>query len=149
MPALAKTKNLEVPSAPDTKRRSLTDRIQDLINRFWLLELFACILSWIIIAIIAAGLNHLDNKSVLFYAWSGYSNTILVLLSTILRAALMIPVVGSIAQLKWHHFRGSNTRGLDELETFSDATGGSIGALKLLMMFKFTYAPRYQTIRLH
>lgn len=121
---------------PISTNRSLISRIEDFSNRFWLFELFACILSWVIIAIIAAGLNRLNNKPVLYFSWGGYSHTILVLLSTILRAALMIPVVGSLGQLKWHHFRGSDTRELKALETFNNAAGGSIGSLKLLIMLK-------------
>jgi hypothetical protein len=115
-----------------TKKMGFSDRLAEFNHRFWIFEGCACFISWIALLIVVGGFFELNNRP-----YKNWPSSVLTFLVTVMKAALMIPVVGSIGQLKWHHFRGKNASGLKVLETYSDAARGSTGALKLLKLLKF------------
>jgi hypothetical protein len=126
-----------VPAGLPPMKGGFKQRFSELNNRFWILEICASILSWIALLVILVLLVFVDNKPVSLYSFGKYVTTVLEVLSTVLKASLMIPVVGSLGQLKWRLFRGSQPYGLAALEKFNDAARGSLGSLKLLKEIKF------------
>jgi hypothetical protein len=121
-----------IPDARQPKKKSFSDRMAELNHRFWLFEVAACVLAWVVLLLICGGFVILNKKPI-----NGWAGSVLTFLTNVLKACLMIPVVGSIAQLKWHHFRTADHSGLKALETYNDAARSSIGGLKLIKMFKF------------
>ncbi|GAB7360670.1 hypothetical protein MBLNU230_g0549t1 [Neophaeotheca triangularis] len=63
-------------------------------------------------------------------------NTLVALLSTLSRTALIIPVASCISQLKWIHLMHS-PRPLREIQTFDDASRGPWGSLGLIWRLHF------------
>ncbi|KAJ8117992.1 hypothetical protein OPT61_g922 [Boeremia exigua] len=58
-------------------------------------------------------------------------NTLIAILSTLSRTALMVPVASCISQLKWLHLVGAS-RPLLEVQVFEDASRGPWGSLMLI-----------------
>ncbi|KAF2137036.1 uncharacterized protein K452DRAFT_199136, partial [Aplosporella prunicola CBS 121167] len=58
-------------------------------------------------------------------------NTLVAILSTLGRGALLVPVTSCISQLKWLHFMGSPRR-LHDIEMFDEASRGPWGAFTFL-----------------
>ena len=58
-------------------------------------------------------------------------NTVIAILSTLSRTALLVPVTSCISQLKWIHLV-SSPRPLREFQVFDDASRGPWGALELI-----------------
>jgi hypothetical protein len=63
-------------------------------------------------------------------------NTLVALLSTLSRTALIVPVASCISQLKWIHLV-SSPRPLRELQVFDDASRGPWGSLELIWKLHF------------
>jgi hypothetical protein len=63
-------------------------------------------------------------------------NTLVALLSTLSRTALIVPVASCISQLKWIHLVNS-PRSLRELQVFDDASRGPWGSLELIWRLHF------------
>ncbi|KAF3053385.1 hypothetical protein E8E11_011807 [Didymella keratinophila] len=58
-------------------------------------------------------------------------NTLIAILSTLSRTALMVPVASCISQLKWIHL-ASTSRPLRDVQVFDDASRGPWGSLELI-----------------
>jgi hypothetical protein len=86
----------------------------------------ACLISWIALLAIIGILTFVNGKPVLLYSFGSYITSVLEVLTTILKIALMIPVVASMGQLKWRLFRGDRPYELAALEKFDDAAPGSL-----------------------
>jgi hypothetical protein len=125
-----------VPMGLPPMKGGFKQRFSELNNRFWILEICACILSWIALLAILLLLMFVDKKPVSLYLLGRYINTVLETMSMVLKASLMIPVVGSLGQLKWRLFRGNRPYELAAIEKYNDAARGSLGALKLLKEIK-------------
>jgi hypothetical protein len=63
-------------------------------------------------------------------------NTLIAVLSTLSRTALLVPVASCISQLKWIHLVGS-PRPLREIQVFDDASRGPWGSLELIWSLNF------------
>lgn len=63
-------------------------------------------------------------------------NTLLAILSTLSRTALLVPIASCISQLKWIHFVGSPHK-LRELQLFDDASRGPWGSWTLIRGLHF------------
>jgi hypothetical protein len=57
-------------------------------------------------------------------------NSVLAILTTLTRAALLVPIISCIGQLKWLHYRNPNS--LDHLDLFDSTAPGPWGSLLLL-----------------
>jgi hypothetical protein len=73
-------------------------------------------------------------------------NTAVAFISTLCRMAFLVPVVESLAQLKWNWFR--SPRPLHDFKVFDEATRGPLGSLKLVVRTRARYAlPSKLTLR--
>ncbi|TLS28046.1 hypothetical protein PpBr36_01641, partial [Pyricularia pennisetigena] len=98
----------------------------------WLIETVSlvfsllCVIGLVVILVLIQG-RKVDEWPVILTP-----NTFVSLLSTLSKAALLVPVANSIGQLKWLHFEQGRPRRLVDLEVFDGATRGPAGALSLL-----------------
>jgi hypothetical protein len=80
-------------------------------------------------------LKKIDNQDLYHWTWRWEPNAVLAFSVTIMKATMMIPVASSIGQLKWRWFR--NSRELDGMEHFDEASRGALGSFRLLLRLKF------------
>ena len=100
----------------------------------WPLEISAAALSIACVAGMVALLVALDGKPYVPWRILGAAitpNSLLSILSTLSKSALLLAVAEGLGQLKWNYFR-QKSRGLLDLQVFDEATRGPFGALKLL-----------------
>ncbi|KAF2473179.1 uncharacterized protein BDR25DRAFT_129425 [Lindgomyces ingoldianus] len=122
------------PRTHDSRRRWKW-KLRNFASKFWLWEMFACLISLGVAGVIYWQLKTLDGQLIWYwdYGWSPTSG--LAFAVTITKASMMIPVASALGQLKWHWFRTS--RKLDGMEHFDEASRGVLGSLRLLWRLKF------------
>ena len=82
-------------------------------------------------------------------------NTVIAIVSIIMRASLLVMVGGALNQSPWNEFaqrKQSNQKQqvghpLKDLDLFGEAANGSWGSLKLLCRTKFRYGPYHSIVR--
>ncbi|KAF3006873.1 hypothetical protein E8E13_010919 [Curvularia kusanoi] len=101
--------------------------------RDWQWEFGACAFSVGCLATIVGVLAAYQHRSLASWTFVlGISvNTLIAILSTFSRTALMVPVASCISQLKWIHLVGGS-RSLQEMQVFEDASRGPWGSLELI-----------------
>jgi hypothetical protein len=102
------------------------------IFRTWSLETLAIAFAIGLIASIGSVLAVYDGKPVPDWGANLNLNALLALLSTILRAILVIIVAQIISQRKWDWFGVQRARPLADLQQFDDGSRGAYGALLLI-----------------
>jgi hypothetical protein len=102
------------------------------IFRTWILEGLALVLAIGLIAAIAGILAVYDGKPVPDLGVNLSLNALLALLSTVLRALLVIIVAQIISQRKWDWYKITSARPLSDLQKFDAGSRGSLGALQLI-----------------
>lgn len=106
--------------------------------RWWTLELVASLLSLVTFAIIVVVLNHYDGRPQRDWPYNHLTiNSLIALLSTINRAALVLPIAAGLSQGKWLWFsprkRGvASARSLADLDVFDNASRSVWGSFQLL-----------------
>jgi hypothetical protein len=108
------------------------------IFRTWAQETIAIVLAIGLIAAIASVLAVHNGKPVPDWGANLNLNALLALLSTFLRALLVIIVAQVISQRKWDWYGVDRTRSLADLQKFDAGSRGAFGALLLLptVLFK-------------
>ena len=118
---------------------------KDLVRWWWAWEVLATTISIAATISLIVVLSQADGrlqKSWTFGAAQLTINTIIALLSTVIRAALLIAVAGALNQSMWNRFSPSKggasgpSRPLEDLDTFGGAATDSWGSLKLLWRTK-------------
>lgn len=106
--------------------------------RDWYWELIAAVFSLACVVAIVVILRTYQEKSL--SSWHFYfdttPNTIIALLSTLSRTALIVPVASCISQLKWIHL-ASSPRRLREFQVLDEASRGPWGSLNLIWSLHF------------
>ncbi|KAK7978616.1 hypothetical protein PG996_004671 [Apiospora saccharicola] len=99
-------------------------------NGSWMFEFIACFISTLALAAILVTLGLMDGRPLRTWPMKITLNSFVAFMSTIAKAALVIPVAEGISQLKWIWF---GTKGsLEDIQKFDQASRGSWGSLKLL-----------------
>ncbi|KAK8036952.1 hypothetical protein PG991_001266 [Apiospora marii] len=96
----------------------------------WVFEFVACFISTLALAAIIVTLALMDGRPLQRWPMKITLNSFISFMSTIAKAALVIPVAEGISQLKWIWFR--NKGSLEDIQKFDQASRGSWGSLKLL-----------------
>lgn len=140
-----------MPSSPPKVRQSDREprtaflqrwlRLRQYAHKYWILEASASLLSLLIFAAIVGILIWYDDT--IYGASSTQGDAmkrprifpVLALLSTIMRATMLLPVAAAIGQLKWSWFR--SPRCLIDMERFDEAAGGILGSAKLIFTLRF------------
>jgi hypothetical protein len=75
---------------------------------------------------------HLDQKPQQIWKHRLEPNTVLAIISTFVKTAMMVPVVSCISQLKWHHF-ASKPSSLSYLDIMDRCSRGPWGSFAFLL----------------
>lgn len=108
------------------------------ILRHWCLEILTLFVSIGLLAAIIILLCVYDGKTMPEWPLSINLNTVISLLSTFLRAAMLAAVAEIIGQVKWTWFT-ERTRPLHHLQDFDSASRSMIGSLRLLAIVLWNY----------
>lgn len=99
------------------------------VLRFWIWEVLSlCLAIGMLVAIVLV-LNHFHGQIVPQWRFSITINTLVALLATIARAAILTAVAEILGQVKWSWF--SRPRPLNNLQHFDNASRGLLGSLAL------------------
>ncbi|OTA55100.1 hypothetical protein K449DRAFT_438930 [Hypoxylon sp. EC38] len=101
---------------------------------WWLFEIIAWVVSAISLAVIIIVIAVTDEKPLPQWPMNITLNSFVSFMSTLMKAALVIPVTEGISQLKWVWFKKAES--LDDIQTFDEASRGTWGSLKLLFKTK-------------
>ncbi|KAH8879089.1 hypothetical protein GQ53DRAFT_672833 [Thozetella sp. PMI_491] len=98
---------------------------------WWWWEIGSALLSTLSMGLIVFILNRADNIPLESWPYSIKINTLIAVLTTIGKAAMLGPVASCLSQLKWQHF-SARPRRLQELQVFDDASRGLWGSFMFL-----------------
>ncbi|KAI0131841.1 hypothetical protein BJ170DRAFT_222673 [Xylariales sp. AK1849] len=102
------------------------------VLRFWSWEVLSLAVAIGLVAATVAILAHFDRQELPEWPFSINLNTLIALLSTILRAAMLVAVAEVLGQLKWSYF--SRPRPLKHLHDYDRASRSVNGSIKLLFV---------------
>lgn len=100
------------------------------VFRYWLWEIVSLAITVMLLAAIIALLCHYEGQQVPRWPFSINLNTLIALLSTILRTTMLVSAAEVISQAKWIWF--SEPRPLSHLQDFESASRSVTGSFKLL-----------------
>ncbi|KAI0832181.1 hypothetical protein F5Y06DRAFT_307492 [Hypoxylon sp. FL0890] len=101
---------------------------------WWLFEIIAWVVSAVALAVIIIIIAVTDEKPLPQWPMNITLNSFVSFMSTLMKAALIIPVTESISQLKWVWFKKAES--LEDIQTFDEASRGTWGSVKLLFKTK-------------
>lgn len=120
------------------RRLSLYSRFLLWADKWWLWETLACFLASSCLVAIVVVLVVAHGDPVAVWEFGSFTlNSIVALLSTIMRVALMVPIAGAIGQQKWLWFQTrqpgrASSNPLEDMELIDSASRGPWGGLILL-----------------
>lgn len=110
------------------------ERLRDLIDAFWLLEISAWIISAAAISVTIIALFHYDGEPIPHWPYGLTMNTTISIFSIIVKACVLVPIAASISQLKCLWIQ--KERPLQDIQTFDEASRGPWGSFGLLCRTK-------------
>lgn len=110
-------------------------KLRNVASNFWLWDTSACLLSLGLSGAIGWQLMRLDGNPLSTWDYRLSPQSTLAFAVTIAKAAMLIPISSALGQLKWHWFR--QTRKLDGMEHFDEASRGVLGSIRLLFRIRF------------
>ncbi|KAF1982960.1 hypothetical protein K402DRAFT_185009 [Aulographum hederae CBS 113979] len=116
---------------PSGQKQSIHASFAALVSG-WYFELLSIVLSAFCLVVIMVVLLRFDNEEIPLPYYGLTINTMISILSGILKASLLVPTTEAVSQLKWSWFR-DGPRDLNDLEVFDNASRGPWGSLILRM----------------
>ncbi|KAF5978832.1 hypothetical protein FCOIX_5634 [Fusarium coicis] len=110
-------------------RVSWENTLRRIIEGWWQ-EMLCCLVSVVALVVLTLTLRKFNNQPLPDWPSGITLNTVLACISTVCRAALLIPVTEGLAQAKWVWFK--QPRPLKDFEAFDKASRGLGGSLSLL-----------------
>ncbi|KAJ5930872.1 hypothetical protein N7466_006365 [Penicillium verhagenii] len=98
----------------------------------WTWEISSAVLSVIGIALLVVFLISIHGKPYAEWQYTASPNTIISIISVIIKAALLNIVSACLGQLKWRLYKRSNCAPLEYMQAIDEASRGSWGSLKIL-----------------
>ncbi|KAH6712655.1 hypothetical protein BKA61DRAFT_737007 [Leptodontidium sp. MPI-SDFR-AT-0119] len=126
-------------TAASRTRRDFSPRILLLMADLWIWEILSCVLATICLVVIVAILDvHQDRP---LPQWPNYIsiNSLIAIMTAIMKASLMLPVAEGICQLKWLWFSNSDPGPLSMMENFESGSRGPWGAFMLMVQLRKHY----------
>ncbi|KAI0380397.1 hypothetical protein F5Y04DRAFT_97592 [Hypomontagnella monticulosa] len=123
--------SFEQPSPPGEAPEGIPETRRHHVFRFWVWEIVSVFVSFGLIAATFSILSNYNEKKVPEWPLSINLNTLVALISTIMRAAMLVGVAEVISQTKWSWF--SRPRRLRDLQYFDEASRSVSGSVKLLV----------------
>ncbi|KAI8966089.1 hypothetical protein F5Y11DRAFT_366345 [Daldinia sp. FL1419] len=120
------TKEDKVASEPKV------ERLSTIASWWWWWEIGGSLLSLISISLIIPVLKQVDDQPIESWPYSIRPNSMIAVLTTIAKTAMMIPIASCLSQLKWGHFQ-HRSNPLHHLQLYDDASRGPWGCFLLLL----------------
>lgn len=103
-------------------------------SSWWWWEIGSAAVGVVCMGLIALILSKSDGMLLDAWPLQIKPNSLIAVLTTVGKAAMLVPVTACISQLKWRHFGGVKAaQPLRDLQLFDDASRGPWGALLLLI----------------
>ena len=99
----------------------------------WWWEIGSVALSLTCMALLVSMLLKSDGMELEKWDMPIQPNSLIAVLTTVAKTAMMVPVASCLSQLKWRHFTGGSTDSLYALQVFDDASRGPWGSFMLLL----------------
>lgn len=97
----------------------------------WMKEIIWCIVSVILVVVLVIILAQYDNKELPKWKMGLTLNTVIAIIATVCRSAMVVPVAEGLSQLKWNWFV-TQERPLKDIRTFDQASRGPWSAIALI-----------------
>jgi hypothetical protein len=116
-------------------RRTMQQTLHRVLSWGWTWEILSFGVAFASLAGIFALLAVQNERSLPHWPSQISVNTLLSVLVTIMKAAMVIPIAEGLSQLKWSWFR--KDRPLQDIVAFDEASRGTYGVSKLFFSFQF------------
>jgi hypothetical protein len=125
------------PSNVDSYRRNgFWGLYNKYIREWWLFEIISWMFSAIMMSTILIVLVHYDGRETPRFKAGINLSSLLSILASLAKSALLLPTASALAQLKWNNFNGSQSRKMIDFETIDSASHGAWGSFLLLARSK-------------
>ncbi|KAF6808986.1 hypothetical protein CMUS01_13776 [Colletotrichum musicola] len=129
-PSDADTQNTQTPKGMRRTRRSEASSTFVKLSSWWWWEICGCLLCILSSLLLIVFLTQVDQMARQDWAYMLQPNTVISIITTVGKAAMMVPIAACISQLKWAEFR--RPARLSLLQNMDDASRGPWGSLVLL-----------------
>ncbi|KAI1860334.1 uncharacterized protein JN550_011600 [Neoarthrinium moseri] len=102
---------------------------------WWWWEIGATTLGIACVAAIAGVLIYINNRTIDQWTFGIAPNSLIAIMTTISKAAMMVPIASCISQLKWDYF-SKRPRPIKDLELFDTASRGPWGSICFLSLMR-------------
>lgn len=118
-------------------RRNASDPGHDIktLTGWWWWEIVATLVSVICMTLLIALLCVIRETPLSRWTWQLEPNSVISILTTASKTALMVPVAACLSQLKWKH--AQQPRPLSHMQIFDDASRGPYGSLVMAWKLHF------------
>jgi hypothetical protein len=106
------------------------------IREWWLFEIISWMFSAIMMSTILIVLVHFDGRQTPRFKAGITLSSLLSILASLSKSALLLPTASALAQLKWNNFNGSQSRKMIDFEIIDSASHGPWGSFVLLARSK-------------
>jgi len=148
--SLLKTSDSTSTKRPQPGRSRPTSVYAIYVQNWWLVELLSILLGIAAIVALCLVLRKYDGKPVprtnTVFGVNITLNTLVSILSTISRAALLLSVSECISQLKWSWYL-HRQRPLGDLDIFDGASRGAWGGLQLLWKVNIRFGKSFKAFK--
>jgi len=124
-----------MPTATTFVRSDSQHAIEKFINKWWIWEILASIVSLILLAVVFIVLNYYNNAALDNWPLPWTINSVIGFVATIIQIAMMVPIAAGISQLKWLWYKENQS--LRDIDTFDQASRGPFGAFFLIISLPF------------
>ncbi|KAI1090295.1 hypothetical protein F5B19DRAFT_464095 [Rostrohypoxylon terebratum] len=126
--------NIDLDDYPRSTRdtRNVVEARRHHVFRFWSWEIASLTIAFCLIVATYGLLTHFDGHRLPEWPFSINLNTLIALISTFIRATMLVSVAEVISQTKWHWF--SQPRPLSHIQYFDQASRSISGSLSLLFV---------------
>lgn len=105
---------------------------QMMVSWWWWWEIGATLISVTCVSLIISLLFRANGTLLREWPFQIQPNSILAVLTTIMKTTLLVPIASCIGQLKWRHY-ALQPRPLDQLQVIDDASRGPWGSIVVLL----------------
>lgn len=107
--------------------------------RCWIWEILALLVSILALMMIVLILYLFQGRSLLDWPCPITINSLIAIFSTVMKAALSVPVAASVSQAKWDWFHQDEGQNLADMEIYDQASRGLWGAMRMLTEIRWRY----------
>lgn len=110
-------------------------------EKYWLTEVGSCLVALGVFVALVCVLRQHDSKPLPEWKYDITLNALVSVLTSIFKAAVVLPLAGGISQAKWRWYE--RPRPLKDLETFDDASRGPWGSIILMLELRSHYVASF------